>query len=71
MLSEMSGVIEKNNIGLYRDDGLGIIQIIGCPEIERRKKKCIQLFNKHNLNITVQTNLNTVQYLDVQFDQYV
>ena len=41
---------------------------IGCPEIERRKKKRFQIFKKHKLSITVQENMNTVQYLDVEFD---
>ena len=38
MLSEISEVIGKEDIGLYRDDGLGIMRQVGGPEIERRKK---------------------------------
>ena len=68
MLSQISEVIDKKDIGLYRDDGLGIMRRIGGPEIERRKKKIIQIFKKHKLSITVQTNLAVVQYLDVEFD---
>ena len=52
----------------YRDDGLGVMKGIGGPERERRKKKIIQIFKSHKLDITVQTNLHTVQYLDVEFD---
>ena len=60
--------MEKNDIGLYRDDGLGIMKRIGGPEIERRKKKIIQIFKQHRLSITIETDLHTVQYLDVEFD---
>ena len=41
---------------------------IGGPEIERRKKKIIQTFKKHRLDITVQTKLKEVDYLDIEFD---
>ena len=68
MLSELIPVTAKNDIGLYRDDGLGITRNIGGPEIERRKKKIIQIFKAHKLNITINTNLPVVQYLDVEFD---
>lgn len=68
MLNELSGICDKKDIGLYRDDGLGVMRRIGGPEIERRKKKIIQTFKKHKLDITVQTNLKVVQYLDVEFD---
>ena len=68
MLSELSAILPKEEIGLYRDDGLGIMKRIGGPEIERRKKKIIEVFKKHNLSITIKTNLKVVQYLDVEFD---
>ena len=40
----------------------------GGPEIERRKKAIIQIFKRHGLNITVETGLKVVDYLDVEFD---
>ena len=36
---ELCTVISKEDFGLYRDDGLGVMGNIGRPEIERRKKK--------------------------------
>ena len=68
MLNEISSICNKNDIGLYRDDGLGVMNRIGGPEIERRKKKIIQTFKKHKLDITVKANLKVVQYLNVEFD---
>ena len=68
MLSEISTVIDKNDIGLYRDDGLGIMKRLGGPTMERKKKQIVQIFKRHKLNITVEANLQTVEYLDVLFD---
>ena len=52
-------VMRKENVGLYRDDGLDIFRNSSCPEIERKRKEIIQIFKSCGLNITVKTNLNT------------
>ena len=33
--------MRKENVGFYRDDGLGILQNISGPEIEQKKKRII------------------------------
>ena len=38
LLHQLSHTVKKSDIGLYRDDGLGIIQNIPKPETERMKK---------------------------------
>ena len=68
MLSELREVIEKSDIGLYRDDGLGVMRRLGKPEINRRKKKIIAIFKKHKLDITVSKDMVSVDYLDVEFN---
>ena len=68
MLSKVNQVIDNSDVGLYRDDGLGVLRNIGKPEIERRKKKIIQIFKSCGLGITIQTSLQIVQYLDAEFD---
>ena len=68
MLHELSSVIDKRDIGLYRDDGLGVMRNIGGPEKERRKKKIIQIFKSHGLDVDIESNLKSVRYLDVEFD---
>ena len=68
MLSQVNQVIDNSDVGLYRDDGLGVLRNIGKPEIERRKKKIIQIFKSCGLGITIMTSLQLVQYLDVEFD---
>ena len=66
--SELSEVMEKPSYGLYRDDGLGIFRRLGKPDIERRKKRIIQIFKRHGLDITIKANLKIAQYLDVELD---
>ena len=38
ILNKLTNVASKENIGLYRDDTLGIFQDIPKTEIERKKK---------------------------------
>ena len=38
------------------------------PEIERERKQIIQIFKICGLNITIRTNLKTVDFLDVRLD---
>ena len=68
MLSEITKVVKKTDIGLYRDDGLGLMRRIGKPEIERRKKKIIKIFKSYGLKIIINANLLSVKSLDVEFD---
>jgi hypothetical protein len=56
-----------NNIGLYRDDGLGAFKATP-QEVERIKKSICKVFKENGLKITVEANLNTTNFLDVTFD---
>jgi hypothetical protein len=68
ILEKIGKIMGKENVGLYRDDGLGIFKNIPKSEIERKKKKIIKIFKECNLKITVETNLHTVDFLDVQLN---
>ena len=57
MLSLLSKHINKNHIGLYRDDGLAILKNTSGPEAEKLKKKFQKLFKEKDLDIIVQCNL--------------
>ena len=58
----------KDSIGLYRDDGLAVFKNISGPTAERIKKDIARHFKNHELNITIQTNMKAVNYLDVTFN---
>ena len=68
ILNRLKPIISEDNVGLYRDDGLGVFQNISKTEIERKKKALIKVFKVCGLSITIQCNLRTVDFLDVTFD---
>ena len=67
-LHQLKSVMRKENAGLYRDDGLGILRNLSGPEVDRMRKRIIKIFKDCGLNITIKMNLKTVDFLDVRFD---
>ena len=65
MLSLLCKHINKNHIGLYRDDGLAILKNTSGPEAEKLKKKLQKLFKEKDLDIIIQCNLKITNYLDI------
>eukprot|EP00795_Rhopilema_esculentum_P006594 gene6594-biopygen8103 len=65
ILNKLGAKYGKDNIGLYRDDGLAIFKNTPGPQAERIRKDITKLFKTHGLIITIQTNLKIVNYLDV------
>ena len=55
-------------LGLYRDDGLGITENLSGRETENLRKKLFQIFKSCDLKITVDGNLTQADFLDVTFD---
>ena len=65
LLSQLDEV--KFNGGLYRDDGLGVLD--GTKrQNEVIKKKICDIFRKNQLKITVEVNMKIVDFLDVTLD---
>ena len=62
-LKEIPGI----DIGLYRDDGLAILQQTP-KEIERVKKEICKIFAQNALKITIEANKKVVNFLDVTLD---
>ena len=67
ILTKLYDVLQRENVGLYRDDGLAIVKQMPDPELER-KRKIIETFKKYGLVITIKTNLFVVKFLDIQFN---
>ena len=56
-----------DNIGLYRDDGLGAIRTT--PRLgDKARKDLIAIFAHNGLKITATANLKIVNFLDITFD---
>ena len=60
--------MRKELVGLYRDDGLGIMKNMSGPEIERKQKQIIKIFKDCGLNIAIKTNLKSVDFLDIRLN---
>ena len=67
ILTKLYDVLQRENVGLYRDDGLAIVKQMPGPKLER-KRKIIETFKKYGLVITIKTNLFVVKFLDIQFN---
>ena len=46
MLSKLVHLFQDNSVGLYRDDGLGVLRNLPGPETERLTKNVVRIF-KH------------------------
>ena len=55
----------KNNFGLYRDDGLAVFRKVNGQQSERIKKDLQKIFKENYLNIEISCNKKIVNYLDV------
>ena len=57
----------KANLGLYRDDGLGVCALTN-RQVDVIKKEICKNFEKHILRITIEVNKKIVDFLDVTFN---
>ena len=64
MLNLLSKKYNKNDFGLYRDDGLVVLKNKSGPQSEQVKKNIQKIFKEHGLDIIIQCNMN----LDVTFN---
>ena len=68
MLSLISNVYKKSDVGLYRDDGLAVFKNTSGPQNERIKKKIQKIFKDKGLDIVIECNKKVVDYLDAFFN---
>ena len=65
---QLSKNYNKKDIGLYRDYGIAIFNNVSGSKAEKIKKDIQKLLKDNHLNITIQRNLEIVNYLDVTFN---
>ena len=72
ILNKLSNVIDKNSIGLYRNDCLGVFGKLSGPQIEQRKKKIVKICKDCELTITVTTSITLILHLilNLETDSY-
>ena len=60
LLHKLEPIINKTHIGLYRDDGLAVLNSPG-SEFDRVRKDIVRIFKEMGLRVTIKTNLINVQ----------
>ena len=68
LLIRLSSIVDKESVGLYRDDGLGVLRNLSGPQTERKRKAILKVFKDCGLRIKIQVNLRIVNFLDVQLN---
>ena len=68
LLSLIAEKYNKNDIGLYRDEGLAIFKNTSGPKNEKIKKVFQRIFKSKGLDIVIQCNMKVVDYLDVMLN---
>ena len=65
ILTKLSNVLQRENVGLYWDDGPAIVKQMPGPQLERKRKTIIETFKKTVLAITIKANVSVVNFLDI------
>ena len=52
ILNNLTSIVNKSDIGSYRDDGLEIFYNVSKPRIERKKKAIVKVFKECGLTMT-------------------
>ena len=68
ILNHLGKTFGKENIGLYRDDGLAIIKNRSARLADKTRKELHKVFEQFDLKITAEANLHVVNFLEVTFD---
>ena len=63
-------MIDKEKIGFYRDGGLSVIENANGPKLDRLRKYIIGIFHNEGLEITIDRNLTTADFLDLTLDLF-
>ena len=68
ILNHLDSKFGKENIGLYRGDGLAIMKNKSARLAGKTRKELHKIFENFDLKITAEANLKIVNFLDVTFD---
>ena len=62
LLSLQLNIIDKNNSGLYRDDGLISLRNVNGQKMDRVRKNVTKIFKQVGFKIEIQTQLKIVNF---------
>ena len=68
LLYSIGEKLDKDNIGLNRDDGLAYFKNNNGYQNNKIWKELTKIFQTHGLKLEIKCNLKSVDYLDITFD---
>ena len=68
LLYSIGEKLDKDNIGLNRDDGLAYFKNNNGYQNNKIRKELIKIFQTHGLKLEIKCNLKSVDYLDITLD---
>ena len=68
IINKLSSTVKKEEMGLYRDDGLIILRNYTKRTADIKRKEVIKIFKCIGFDIEIDINLKTVDFLDVTLD---
>lgn len=68
ILTTLGKRIRNEDSGLYRDDGLIVLRNLNGIQTDKTRKDIVKIFNEIEFKIEINTNLKTVDFLDVTFN---
>ena len=67
IFSHLTKLINQNDAGLYRDDGLIVVKNLNSQQTDKLTKRVIQVFKNVGFKIEIKMNLSEVPFLNVTF----
>ena len=68
LLNRTKSLLNRKNMGIYRDDSLMVIRKIPDVQLERLKKNLHKTFNEEGFKITIDMGLEKAEFLDIELD---
>ena len=68
ILSRLSTIMDENEYGLYKDNGLLDLRNVNGKQIDRDTKNVIQLFKNFGFLVDIETSLKILDFFDIMFD---
>ena len=65
LLFLLESIVDKNNTGLYRDDGLILLPNVNTQNMGRIRKTVLNIFKAVGFKFEIKANLNIVDFLNV------
>lgn len=68
VLNNLSEFVNKEDIGLYRDDGLLVLLNKSGRAIDKKRKEIVKIFKDIGFQIDIENNLKVANILDITLD---